>query len=79
MACIDREKVLAVLVKRFPGAPLGQVAAAANAIVGLEAEYDAVPSADMSRFDCEFKSREFTLRHVASGDVRVYYRTARPK
>lgn len=32
---IDREKVLTVLRKRFPGAAPDQVAAAANAIVGL--------------------------------------------
>jgi len=36
---IDREKVLAVLHKRFPGAAPDQVAAAANAIVGLEEEW----------------------------------------
>jgi hypothetical protein len=36
---IDREKVLAVLHKRFPGAGADQVAAAANAIVGLEDEW----------------------------------------
>lgn len=32
---IDREKVLAVLAKRFPTASLTERAAAANAIVGL--------------------------------------------
>jgi hypothetical protein len=79
MACIDREKVLTVLAKRFPHAPLAEVAAAANAIVGLDAEYDAVQAGELSRFDCEFKSREYTVRHVASGDLRVYYRTMRPK
>lgn len=39
---IDREKVLAVLHKRFPGAPIDQVAAAANAIVGLDEEWEDV-------------------------------------
>jgi hypothetical protein len=39
---IDREKVLAVLVKRFPGAPVDQMAAAANAIVGLDDEWEEV-------------------------------------
>jgi hypothetical protein len=39
---IDREKVLAVLRKRFPGATLAQFAAAANAIVGLEDEWEDV-------------------------------------
>ena len=36
---IDREKVLAVLQKRFPGSSCDQLAAAANAIVGLEDEW----------------------------------------
>lgn len=36
---IDREKVLAVIHKRFPGATPDQVAAAANAIVGLDDEW----------------------------------------
>jgi hypothetical protein len=36
---IDREKVLAVLQKRFPGASPDQLAAAANAIVGLPDEW----------------------------------------
>jgi hypothetical protein len=39
---IDREKVLAVLHKRFPGAPAEQVAAAANAIMGLDDEWEDV-------------------------------------
>ena len=36
---IDREKVVAVLKRRFPGATAEQVAAAANAIVGLDDEW----------------------------------------
>jgi hypothetical protein len=36
---IDREKVLAVLQKRFPGSTPDQRAAAANAIVGLGDEW----------------------------------------
>lgn len=39
---VDREKVLAVLAKRFPGATIDQMAAAANAIVGLEDEWEEV-------------------------------------
>ena len=79
MACIDREKVLAVLVKRFASAPLADVAAAANAIVGLDPEYDLVQAGDISHFDCELKSRTLTRQHVATGDVRVFYRTTRPR
>jgi hypothetical protein len=36
---LDREKVVAVLKRRFPGATPEQVAAAANAIVGLDDEW----------------------------------------
>ncbi len=36
---IDREKVLTVLQKRFPGSMPEQWAAAANAIVGLDDEW----------------------------------------
>jgi hypothetical protein len=39
---IDREKVLTVLHKRFPGATPDQFAAAANAIVGLNDEWEDV-------------------------------------
>jgi hypothetical protein len=39
---IDREKVLTVLRRRFPGAPAEDVAAAANAIVGLRDEWEDV-------------------------------------
>jgi hypothetical protein len=36
---LDREKVMAILTKRFPGASADQIAAAANAIVGLREEW----------------------------------------
>ena len=39
---IDREKVLAVLAKRFPQAAPPDIAAAANAIVGLEPDWEEV-------------------------------------
>jgi hypothetical protein len=37
---LDRDKIVTVLKRRFPGAGVGQVAAAANAIVGLEDEWE---------------------------------------
>ena len=40
---LDREKVVAVLRRRFPGSAIDQVAAAANAIVGMEDEWLEVP------------------------------------
>ena len=39
---VDREKVLAVLTRRFPDARADQLAAAANAIVGLDEEWEDV-------------------------------------
>jgi hypothetical protein len=39
---VDREKVLTVLMRRFPGSGPEQVAAAANAIVGLDEEWEDV-------------------------------------
>lgn len=39
---VDREKVLTVLAKRFPDAAPVEVAAAANAIVGLEQDWEEV-------------------------------------
>ena len=44
---VDREKVLAVLRRRFPGAPEMDTAAAANAIVGLEDEWREVECTDL--------------------------------
>ncbi len=41
---IDREKVLAVLHHRFPAGTPDQLAAAANAIVGLDDEWEDVTS-----------------------------------
>jgi hypothetical protein len=39
---VDREKVLTVLTRRFPGAAADQIAATANAIVGLDDEWEEV-------------------------------------
>ena len=38
---IARQQLESILVRRFPGAPLSQVAAAANAIMGLDRHADA--------------------------------------
>jgi hypothetical protein len=37
---MDRQKLETVLSRRFPGATGGQIAAAANAIMGLEDEWE---------------------------------------
>jgi hypothetical protein len=39
---IDRQKLESVLVRRFPGSKGDQIAAAANAIMGLEDEWEEV-------------------------------------
>lgn len=44
---VDREKILAVLRRRFPGAADREVAAAANAIVGLADEWQEVKADDL--------------------------------
>jgi hypothetical protein len=44
---LDREKVVTVLRRRFPGAANEQVAAAANAILGLDDEWDELTAADV--------------------------------
>jgi hypothetical protein len=41
---LDRDKIVAVLRRRFPGSASGQVAAAANAIVGLDEEWEEITS-----------------------------------
>ena len=41
---LDREKIVAVLKRRFPGSGADQIAAAATAIVGLEDEWEEVPA-----------------------------------
>jgi hypothetical protein len=38
---IDRQQLESILLRRFPGAPLDQVAAATNAIMGLMRETNA--------------------------------------
>jgi hypothetical protein len=35
---IDRQQLEPILARRFPGAPLDQIAAAANAIMGLDSK-----------------------------------------
>ena len=39
---LDRQKVETILTRRFPGATHAQVAAAANAIMGLDEEWEEI-------------------------------------
>ncbi len=47
---VDRQKVEAILMRRFPGAGFQQVAAAANAIMGLDDEWEEVVHDDAFKF-----------------------------
>lgn len=71
---IDREKVVNVLIKRFPGASAQQIASAANAIVGLTHEYEPVAPSEIGEFACVVSTSRFTAEDVASGGVRLYRR-----
>jgi len=67
---IDREKVLTVLRRRFPDASPGQLAAAANAIVGLDDEWDVVEAHNLAEIiDHLRRGAEFRLlerRHASA-------------
>jgi hypothetical protein len=71
---IDREKVVSVLLKRFPTASPHEVAAAANAIVGLSQEYVPVDPIEISSFTCVTDDLRFTADDVGEGRVRVFRR-----
>jgi hypothetical protein len=43
---LDREKIVAVLRKRFAGAGADQIAAATNAIIGLDDEWEELTLSD---------------------------------
>jgi hypothetical protein len=43
---LDRQKLEVLLSRRFPGAPNDQIAAAANAIMGLDNEWEEVKGQD---------------------------------
>jgi hypothetical protein len=44
---MDRQKLETILMRRFPGAARDQVAASANAIMGLDEEWEEVQCADV--------------------------------
>ena len=49
MDMVDRQKVETILARRFPGASHHQVAAAANAIMGLDEEWEEIVDQDHYR------------------------------
>jgi hypothetical protein len=58
---VDRERVLTVLRRRFPTAPPDEIAAAANAIVGLEDEWEELEFRDDFRVLVRRAAREEIL------------------
>ena len=50
---IDRQQLESSLCRRFPGAPLDQIAAAANAIMGLDREAPADPQCENRGCGCD--------------------------
>ncbi len=77
---IDREKVLAVLHKRFPLATASDLAAAANALVGLDDEWEDVTGHE-PEFGYHFSAQCVEICYLAEqagrgGRFRVYRRRA---
>jgi hypothetical protein len=65
---LDRQKIEAILIRRFPGATSGQVAAAANGIMGLGDEWEEVPEPECTGF-CHL------VREIDEGsEVRLFRR-----
>ena len=77
---LDREKIVAVLERRFPGASAGQVAAAANAIVGLDEEWEEVvmSPAYFNNSGVSYCDAACWLRAVtrSGASLRVYRKTS---
>ena len=71
---VDREKVLVVLRRRFPAARSEDIAAAANAIVGLEPEYRAIDVAEVLRLECLTGHESLDADNIATGKLRLFLR-----
>jgi hypothetical protein len=64
---LDRQKVETVLVRRFPGATPQQIAVSANALMGLDEEWEEVQCHDFEALAAE---------KVAGQEFRVLRRRA---
>lgn len=71
---IDREKVLTVLRRRFPGAPAADLAAAANAIVGLPDEWDDVTESEPALLARIYGADLVGTPPSADGEFRLFRR-----
>lgn len=67
---VDRQKIETILRRRFPGADLSQIAAAANAIMGLDDEWEEVQRLDPSRLreDLARGTRLLVFRRTDHGE-----------
>ncbi|HJZ78321.1 MAG TPA: hypothetical protein VKE51_41620 [Vicinamibacterales bacterium] len=78
---VDREKVLAVLTRRFPGSRPDQLAAAANAIVGLDEEWEDV-SDRLEEFGYNYSAQCseicYMAQQVERGDQFRVFRRRKP-
>jgi hypothetical protein len=61
---VDRQKLETLLARRFPGATTHQIACAANAIMGLEDEWEEVAS-ESADFGFHFSARCVDICAVA--------------
>jgi hypothetical protein len=78
---MDREKVLAVLTKRFPHAEAAARAAAANAILGLGDEWEEVTGDELSHLAQQMKhGNTFRLfRRRVSGKAHMPFEGDDPR
>lgn len=79
---VDREKVLAVLAKRFPHAAGEDTAAAANAIVGLEEEWEEVTDREDElgyHYSPACSEICYLARQVERGDTFRLFRCRAPR
>lgn len=72
---LDREKIVAVLKRRFPGSTPEQIATAANALIGLEDEWMEI---SLPANDGEFCRHGCYLKQVLNGrEILVFSRMHR--
>ena len=55
---LDRQKVETILVRRFPGATRDQVAVSANAIMGLDEEWEELHGHDLQALAAQIAEGE---------------------
>jgi hypothetical protein len=79
---VDREKVLAVLAKRFPAASPQERAAAANAIVGLPDEWEEVSEREEEQLGYHYSANCSDICYLAQqierGDAFKLFRRRAP-